>query len=77
MNKDRRKLLSALSDGLAEIQAHLQQAHEEEQEYFDNMPEGIQSSEKGETAEAAAYALSDAADLIDQVLEQILLARGE
>lgn len=42
---------------------------DEEQEYFDNMPEGLQGSERGETAEAAVNNLEVASDSLTTASE--------
>jgi hypothetical protein len=43
----------------------------EEQEYFDNMPEGIQGSKKGEKAEAAIDALQEAKDTLETAMDSL------
>lgn len=49
MNKARRKQLEDLIEQLGTIKDSIEAVMSEEQEAFDNMPEGIQSSERGET----------------------------
>lgn len=48
MNKARRKELEKAKDLLEQAQSIIEAVQEEEQEAFDNMPEGLQSSERGE-----------------------------
>lgn len=48
MNKIRRKSLEEIICKISEIKDLLDQVREEEQDAFDNMPEGIQYSERGE-----------------------------
>lgn len=60
MNKVRRKEIAraiALMDQAREI---LESVKDEEQEAFDNMPESIQNSERGEAMEDYIYTLEDA-----------------
>lgn len=78
MNKARRKEIESarkkLEDAVNlvdEAQAALQQAMEEEQEYYDNMPEGLQSGEKGENSQAAISALETAIDNCGDLQEAV------
>ena len=48
MNKQRRKRIQEALEIIEEAKAILEEVQEEEQEAFDNMPEGLQSSERGE-----------------------------
>jgi len=72
MNKVRREAIAvqaALIDNiinqLADIRSELESLREEEQEYFDNMPESFQSGDKGTTAEYAIAALDMAIEHIE------------
>lgn len=72
MNKQDRKQASALLGKLEDLRCQAAEIAEElrslagaEQDKYDNMPEGLQSSEKGEAMQAAADALSSAADSAD------------
>lgn len=47
MNKERRKALAALRAQLDNVRAELEAIRDEEQDAFDNMPEGLQQSERG------------------------------
>jgi hypothetical protein len=67
MNKDRRKQiaevikqLDELRDTISGIVSTVEDIQSEEQEYFDNMPESLQSSEKGQAVEAAVDYLGTA-----------------
>lgn len=78
MNNDRRKRLqdlqekgNALNDRLTDLmseyeslQAEIEEVKDEEQNYYDNMPESLQGGEKGSAAEQV---VSD----LDTVLESI------
>lgn len=48
MNKVRRKELQELYDIISEAKDRLEMLHDEEEEYKDNMPENLQSSERYE-----------------------------
>jgi hypothetical protein len=71
MNDARRKthksILSTMFDNVAELES----LRDEEQEYFDNMPEGIQNSEKGEKAQEVIDALSTLIDGLEEGLNSV------
>jgi phage host-nuclease inhibitor protein Gam len=45
---------------VADIRSDLESARDEEQDYYDNMPEGLKGGDKGETAQSAIDALQNA-----------------
>ena len=51
MNDERRKLITEAIDLVEQAKNLLNAAKEEEQECFDNLPEGIQQSERGQLME--------------------------
>jgi len=59
MNKLRRKAIELLSERMETIKEELETIRDEEQEYFENMPESLQGSEKGEAAEEILGSLED------------------
>lgn len=69
MNANRRKQIRLIADEMLAIQqraddlmSQIEALRDEEQEYLDNMPEALQSSDRGEAAEAAVEALDSARD---------------
>lgn len=70
MNKGRRKELQELYDIISEAKDRLEMLHDEE-EYKDNMPENLQSSEHYEKAEAAVDALDSAVSSLEEALDYI------
>lgn len=74
MNKIRRKNLQAIIDRLEDIKADLKEITYEEEEYRDNIPENLQSSEKYERADEACDNLNDAADTLNEVIDSITTA---
>ncbi len=48
----------------ADVQSQLETLRDEEQEYYDNMPEGLQAGEKGDKAQ-------EAIDSIDEAINQV------
>ncbi len=86
MNDNRRKKIEALRtrldaalnlDEMREIQELASSLAEEEQEYYDNMPENLQQGDKGQNAESAASDLSAAADAIESALDSLEEALGK
>ena len=60
MNKaTRRKIERIGEEQMEEIIAKFEEIRDEEQEKFDNLPEGIQESEKGEAFESAIDSLEE------------------
>lgn len=57
MNAQRRKKLDEINGTLAEARAELETVRDEEQEYFDNMPESFQNGERGQKAQEAIDAM--------------------
>lgn len=71
MNNARRKKLNTVLEQLVEIHTALEEVKDEEQEYFDNIPENFQSSERYEKAENAVAALEDALSMFDDIADNI------
>jgi hypothetical protein len=75
MNKAREKSLfkaiAAFQEALSAAESDFETIRDEEQEYFDNMPESLQDSERGERAssyiEALEEVLSGISDLNDTI----------
>jgi hypothetical protein len=71
MNKQRRQDLDDVTDLLQEACARLEEIKEEESEAFDNLPESLQYSSRGEAMEDAMYRMdlliSDIEDVIANV----------
>lgn len=64
MNAARRKAIADAVDQLQSALSTLETCRDEEREYYDNMPEGLQNSTKGEAA-------SEAADMLDEVVSAV------
>lgn len=74
MNNDRRKRIAtiivkvaALSDVFDELRGEIEEVRDEEQEYYDNMPESLQGGEKGDVAQAAVDALEEAISALEEI----------
>ncbi len=75
MNKQRRKELEKAVALLGEARAIIESVREEEDEAFDNMPDGIKESEKGEqmadnldTMDSAIDAIEEQETAIDDII---------
>lgn len=68
MNNDRRKEINKAVSLLQEALSILENARDEEQDYYDNMPENLQGSDRGQTAEQAASNLDDACSSLEEVI---------
>lgn len=72
MNNDRRKIIRKIIATLNEVKSDIETVGEEERDYFDNMPENFQDSERGERADEAATELEDLAFEFDDITERLL-----
>ena len=75
MNKNRRKRLEKVLNTLQDAMSELEYIKDEEQEAYDNLPESLQESEKGETMQEYVddidYVISDL-DSVMSSLEDII-----
>lgn len=75
MNKQRRKqidqIITRLQDELAplidSIREEIETIRDEEQEYYDNMPESLQSGDKGDVAQSAIEALEEGVNTLEEI----------
>lgn len=65
MNKARRKEIARAIELMEQAREILEAVMEEEQEAFDNLPENLQSSERGEAMEEYISTLEDSIDALD------------
>ena len=65
MNNERRKTLSQAIALLEQANKLISRVLDEEQDAFDNMPEGLQMSERGEQIEENIDTLSNITDELD------------
>ena len=76
MNKQRREAIINLETKLEDIKFEILGLQEEEQEYYDNMPEPFQDSDKGEAAQTAIDCLESAVNSIIFILDDLAGARN-
>ena len=78
MNKYRRKEIDMLNNELQDIidkikaaQSTASDIQSDEQDYMDNIPENLQSSERYEAADAAISELDDVDSALDEAVDSI------
>lgn len=71
MNKERRMKISNTIKKIEQVKEELQEILNEEESVFDNMPENLQSSMRGEESEEAINCMSEAIDALDNAIEQL------
>lgn len=71
MNKQRREALLRIADDLESVKNDLVSVREEEQEAFDNLPESLQYSARGDAMEEAVSEMDDIESDIDDLIGRI------
>lgn len=84
MNNQRRKAIkeaaarfSEITDSINNLKDELEAIRDEEQEYFDNMPESIQAGEKGERASDALGIFETSISNLEEALDNLSSAESE
>lgn len=67
MNDKRRAAIRALFHRVTELRAELETVRDEEQDYYDNMPDSFRDGEKGDKAQEAVDALDEAVNGLENV----------
>lgn len=71
MNKVRRKRVQDAITKIEEAKAILEDAQNEEQAAFDNMPEGLQYGERGEQMEENISKLEEAVSCLEDLVSEL------
>lgn len=71
MNKDRRKRIIDAISAIGKIETLIQNILDEEQESYENMPEGLQSSENGIVSEEAQENLDAAIEALEEAISYL------
>lgn len=71
MNKERRTKISNIIKEIENIKDKLQDVLNEEESVFDNMPENLQCSMRGEESEESIDYMNEAVDALDSAIEQL------
>lgn len=74
MNKQRRDRILKLFDKLEEAAAEIEELQGDELEAYENLPESLKNSERGEAMSKAADCLLAASTSIDEVFDNLTAA---
>lgn len=71
MNKLRRKSINDNMKLLENIKSNLEDILSDEEMYFDNMPENLQGSLRGEESESAIDILNESIETLEEVINSL------
>jgi hypothetical protein len=71
MNNQRRKDIAEALALIEQAKDMIENIRDAERDTFDNMPENLQGSERGEACDAAASALEEACDALDETINNL------
>lgn len=71
MNKNRRKEIESIIEELESLGSRIEAVKEEEDDAFNNIPESLQYSEKGELMEQNVEDLDEAFNSLSDVVEEL------
>ena len=74
MNKARRISITKIADSLQALKSDVESIQSEEQDAYDNLPESLQDSERGDRMQEAIDNLEDALTLIDEAVASLMQA---
>lgn len=72
MNKQRKQKLKEVRQRIESCKSDLQIILDEEQDYFDNMPENLQGSLRGSDSENAIDTMESCIDELDEVIKELI-----
>ena len=71
MNKAQLKHVNGITTNLDQQKAQIEEIRDELQDKYDNLTETVAESEKGEAMQANIDALTEAADSLSEIIEQL------
>lgn len=74
MNAQRRRLINDMIEELDDLKMRIEAIQEEEEAAFENMPESLQYSERGEHIQEIAQTIESAVDSINEGIDYLLTA---
>ena len=77
MNNSRRRRIDLLLEQLEDLSEAIEEIKNEEEDAYENLPESIQDSERGEAMYEAVSYLEDAIGYLEGVTEGLTNAKGE
>ena len=75
MNNKNRKTIEEWLKQIETIKSGVSNMAHEEQDKYDNLPEGLQDSEKGDSLQGVVDYLSDAEDCLEDAIENLKSAK--
>lgn len=72
MNKQRRQKIKEIRQRIENCKNDLRVVLDEEQDYFDNMPENLQGSLRGSDSEEAIDVMENCIDELDEVINGLI-----
>lgn len=76
MNNNRRKIIDRIAASLGDLLVEIENLKTEEEESWENLPEGLQQSERGECMQEAASNLSEAYDAVESARDYLETAKA-
>jgi len=76
MNKQRREILQSILNRIEKVISDIESARDDEQEFYDNIPENLRDSHMGQAAEEAIASMDDALSSLDDAFTAIETAMG-
>ena len=77
MNKVRRKKLSEIQEKMSELREMIDEVLSDEQNAYDNLPESLQDSERGEAMQTAIDAMESAIGSCEEAEESLEEAQNQ
>jgi hypothetical protein len=71
MNANRRKQIQDAIKRLEDIASEIDSIKNDEQDYYDNLPENFQNSEKGESSQSATDSLDNAFNAVEESIQEL------
>lgn len=71
MNKERRKAIEDVRLRLDAARADIEQLKDDEQSFYDNMPDAFRDGQKGDTAQEAIDNLDEAMCSVDEAMSKL------
>ena len=71
MNKERRNSIAKIIKDINTVKAALEDVKGDEEFAFDNMPENLQGSMRGEESEEAIEAMDEAVSALEEAISQL------
>ena len=72
MNKERKRKIKDIRNELSDLQCRLSSLRDDEEEYYDNIPENLQGSERAEESEEYVRLLDEIVDHIGDIIDDLM-----